>query len=274
MRWLILLQFLLVPFVLWSVRFYELPLFVSAFLLLFPWTVFLYFDVAKKKSVVEAEQQKTREEISLLAAGLAHEIRNPLNTIKFNMRMLEEDIQPLANPELSELQQAIGVEIERLDRLLHSYLEYTTGETKRDKKSLELVDFIGDILNFATEEYRESGVSIIRHLPENPLHVDTDPVALRQVLLNVLINARQAMPEGGAIRVCLLNESNEVKITIEDEGVGIDDSIADKIFSPFFSARKGGSGLGLAVVKRLLDELEHGITIENLRKGVKVSILF
>jgi two-component system, NtrC family, sensor histidine kinase HydH len=215
-------------------------------------------------------------EIARLAGGLAHEIKNPLSTIRLNMELLAEDLGEAESPVVRRSLKRVDLvrrECHRLQSLLDDFLNFA----KVRRLHLEPSDLnhqIVDVLEFFEPEAREAGVEIIRYLdPELP-RVMLDREAFRQALLNLIINAKQAMPEGGQLVVRTASERSMVVVYLIDTGCGMDEKTASRMFEAFFSTKPNGSGLGLPTTQKIVDahggqigvqsELGHGtqITIE------------
>lgn len=188
-----------------------------------------------------------------LAAGLAHEIRNPLASIAGSSQMLRE------TPELQEdtrtLLDIIERESTRLNGLISDFLAYT-GPSLRNVGPVDLADLIGEVVEAVrTGEAREKGVEVEKPVLTD-LFVDGDAEQLKQVLWNLVRNAVQATPPGGHVRVDLFTERRLAEryavMTVNDTGKGIDPAITAKIFNPFFTTKEGGTGLGLAISQRIV----------------------
>jgi len=226
--------------------------------------------------VVQMERDLRRSErlaaVGELSASIAHEIRNPLAAISGSVQVLERTLHDLGE-EPARLMSIVLREIERLDRLITDFLNFARPRPLRTERvSLALV--VAETLD-AFERALPDGVVLERHL-ERDLHVQADPAQLRQALWNLVINACQAMPEGGrlgvgvravqeslaqgggtAYRITVAEEKPAVaEIAVMDQGAGIADDVLEHVFDPFFTTKRDGSGLGLAVVHRVV--AEHG----------------
>ncbi|HVT30461.1 MAG TPA: ATP-binding protein [Lacipirellulaceae bacterium] len=215
-------------------------------------------------------------EIARLAGGLAHEIKNPLSTIRLNMDLLAEDLADVETPAGRRALKRIDVvrrECQRLQSLLDDFLSYAKVRRLRPESS-DLNHQIEDVLDFFAPEAKEAGVEIVRYLdPELP-RVMLDREAFRQALLNLIINAKQAMPEGGQLVVRTSAQGGTVEINLIDTGCGMDDGTLSRMFEAFYSTKPGGSGLGLPTTEKIIaahggqirvqSEVGHGtqITIE------------
>jgi len=186
-----------------------------------------------------------------LTSGVAHEVKNPLNAMMIHLELLKEKLE--APPE--EVQQSlevIGSEIRRLDRVVQGFLRFIRPE----ELSLKLLDvnvLLKDVVALLETEWQKEGIRFAFHFdPTLPL-VAADEELVRQAFLNILLNACQAMPNGG--KVSILTEGEEwdfVKVSIADSGVGIPPEDIDKIFHLYYTTKSGGSGIGLSLVYRVV----------------------
>ncbi len=215
-------------------------------------------------------------EIAQLAGGLAHEIKNPLSTIRLNMELLAEDMGEAESPVVRRSLKRVEVvrrECQRLQSLLDEFLNFAKVR-RLQLQSSDLNYQIADALEFFAPEAKDAGVEIVRYLdPELP-RVMLDREAFRQALLNLIINAKQAMPEGGELVVRTAAKSDMVVVHLIDTGCGMNEATASRMFEAFFSTKPNGTGLGLPTTQKIIDahggrigvqsELGHGtqITIE------------
>ncbi|MAQ15214.1 MAG: hypothetical protein CMN30_10530 [Sandaracinus sp.] len=188
--------------------------------------------------------------IGRMAAHVTHEVRNPLSSIGLNVEMLEDEIAP-GDGEARALLRAIQKEIDRLSGLTDEYLRLA----RLPAPALE-VDDVGDalasVLSFVRREMEATGVDLVEDRdPDLPL-VAFDEAQLRQALLNLLRNAREAQPEHPWIRVAAKREGHGVRIDVEDRGIGIDEKGRARIFDLFFTTKERGSGLGLPLTQQIV----------------------
>jgi PAS domain S-box-containing protein len=218
-------------------------------------------DITERKRIEEAlqraEQLKT---VGEWATGLVHEIKNPLAGIKGSVEVLADEAS-IPDEDRAIVAQAVE-EIKRIELLLKSLLNFA----KPPKPQLALVD-VNDILNktiaFALRHpslLSESSVAINVFKDFDPELPQTmaDPMQMQQVFLNLLLNAMEAMPDGGilATKTSYDTKLGSIQITISDTGSGMDESVKSKVFQPFFTTKRKGSGLGLAITRRLVEQ--HG----------------
>ena len=214
-------------------------------------------------------------EIAQLAGALAHEIKNPLSTIRLNMDMLAEDLGEPETPQQRRALKRVDVvrrECSRLQSLLDDFLNFA----KVRRLSLEPSDLnhqIEDVLDFFAPEAKEAGIEITRYLDPDLPRVRLDREAFRQALLNLIINAKQAMPDGGQLVVRTAAQGDTVAIILIDTGCGMDDRTASKMFEAFFSTKPGGSGLGLPTTQKIIDGHGGRISVQSeVSRGTQITI--
>lgn len=199
----------------------------------------------------------------VLASGLAHEIRNPLNAMNINLQMLEEELQGLPGAADAEWQELLGStksEIKRLERLVNNFLQYARPAAARFE-TRDVNELIRATAAFLQADFRQSGVRLELDLEPLLPTVEIDESQLKQALMNILVNARQVLHEGGGVVVrSRAGAAGEALVEIADDGPGIKPEAVDKIFEPFFSQRRGGTGLGLAIARLIVER--HGGRIE------------
>jgi signal transduction histidine kinase len=214
-------------------------------------------------------------EIARLAGGLAHEIKNPLSTIRLNMGLLAEDLGEPESPSTRRALKRVDVvrrECQRLQSLLDDFLNYA----KVRRLNLEPTDLnhqIVDVLDFFEPEARDAGVEIVRYLDPQLPRVMLDRETFRQALLNLIINAKQAMPNGGQIVVRTAPQGDTVAIYLIDTGIGMDDRTASRMFEAFYSTKPGGSGLGLPTTQKIVDAHSGRISVQSeVGRGTQFTI--
>jgi len=214
-------------------------------------------------------------EIARLAGGLAHEIKNPLSTIRLNMELLSEDLAEARTPAERRAAKRVDVvrrECQRLQSLLDDFLHYA----KVRRMHLEPSDLnhqIEDVLDFFAPEAEEAGIEIVRYLDPDLPSVLLDREAFRRALLNLIINAKQAMSDGGQLVVRTAAQGDHVAIYLIDSGCGMDDRTASKMFEAFFSTKPGGSGLGLPTTQKIIAGHGGRISVESeVGRGTQFTI--
>ena len=201
-------------------------------------------------------------EIATLAGGLAHEIKNPLSTIRLNMELLAEDFADAQTPRERRALQKIAVverECQRLQGLLDDFLKFARLR-QLDLQPSDLNEEVRRVLEFFAPKAAGSGIDITCFFdPDLPL-VQLDREAFNAVLLNLVLNAEQAMPSGGRLAVRTRPLPGAVALDLIDTGCGMDEETQSKIFEAFYSTKPGGSGLGLPTARKIVEA--HGGRID------------
>ena len=218
--------------------------------------------VRRRARAAEARAQRSERLafVGTLAGGLAHEIRNPLSTLSLNLQLLAEDARGEETPEAKRRARRIEVvrgETKRLNDILEEFLRFAR-EHKLKMKTVDVNQVVGRVLDFQSAEALSRGVQIRSSFGEVPW-VRLDEDLFRQAMLNISINAEQAMPEGGDLMVRTYAVRDSVNIDVVDTGVGIPDDVMPRLFDVYFSTKARGTGLGLAMARRIIEE--HGGTI-------------
>ena len=205
---------------------------------------------------------------------LVHEIRNPLNSINLNLQILEEDLSaenPSSPSDVQKRVRRIRGEVERLDRILTDFRRYAnlpplTFET------CDLAPLIEEVLDFNEPEAQRQKVQVNSEIQPLPL-VQLDQSQFKQALLNLIINGVQAMEDGGTLTVRAKPLNGGVQINVEDTGQGIDPEQLDKIFDLFLSTKEDGTGVGLTIVKQIIEGHGGQVNVESKPgQGTKFSI--
>ncbi len=204
-----------------------------------------------------------------LAAGLAHEIRNPLGSLIGSDEILAESMgKDHPKYEFIEILQS---EHRRLRDKLNEFLSFARPATPSILPN-SINDVIGETAKLAQKHAQKAGCTIDLNLGAEIPDVPMDADQMKQVLLNLLLNSCQAMPEGGRITVTSLVEEEWVRVSVEDEGKGVDESISGRMFDPFFTTKKDGTGLGLAIAKQLVESMRGSIDFQRLPGGTRFNV--
>ncbi len=203
--------------------------------------------------------------LNILAAGFVHEIKNPLNAISINLQLLNEDLQKRNSGEDSKMSERVRLlqrEVSRLDNILSDFLRFA----KRHELHLEECDIneiIDTVLDFISPEAMQNSIRILKSFEAGLPKCNLDINTIRQALLNIILNAQQAMPEGGELIVRTYGNDENIFIDITDTGVGIQRDRIDKIFRVYYSTKETGTGLGLPTAKRIIEENKGTISIRS-----------
>jgi len=231
-------------------------------------------------SLDEQERQRYQAqyaEIASLAGGLAHEIKNPLSTIGMNLELLVEDLAEGESPRdrrmLGKIQ-SIQKECLHLEDILNAFLQFArVGEL--DLVEADLNAIVREFIEFYQPQAADQRIEISPHLASDLPPVPLDRSLIRQVLMNLTLNAQQAMPDGGVLEIQTYLRDDRVHLDLIDSGIGMDDRTRSKMFQTFFSSRPGGSGLGLPTVQKIVEA--HAATIDcesEPGRGTQFSISF
>lgn len=227
-------------------------------------------DIQRKqqKQIHETYMQMHRmDRMSLLgqlAAGLAHEIRNPLGSLIGSDEILAESMsRDHPNYEFVDILQK---EHRRLRDKLNEFLSFAKPSALCIIPN-NLNDIVQATVNLAEKQIQKSGCTLDLRLDKSLNEAPVDADKMKQILLNLLLNACQAMPDGGKITIATGKENGFVYISIEDQGIGIDEQVRNRIFEPFFTTKEDGTGLGLAIVKQLLETMNGTIEVKPTENG-------
>lgn len=197
--------------------------------------------------------------IGKMAAHVTHEIRNPLSSISLNIELLDEELAGATLPgEARELLAAITREVERLGNLSEEYLRLARIPTSR-MDAEDLGALVLDVAKFSRPELARADFELTVEVAEGLPPTLFDEAQLRQAVLNLLRNAREATSGGGVIELSVLAEGMSVVLLVADRGGGIPEGLRERVFDPFFSTKGEGTGLGLATTRRIVDA--HGGTL-------------
>lgn len=221
--------------------------------------------LADVNSQLEAsfEQLRRADRLSALgqlSAGLAHEIRNPLGAIEGALQILQRSELPSATRQ--EFGQLAQGEVNRLKRLVSDFLGFARPQSPR-RHPTEVKTLLDSVAALASETARGAGIHIRIDLENELPLILVDSEQIKQVLLNLAINATEAMPGGGEIVLRASKTLDSVSLEVQDQGTGIDAENLERIFDPFFTTRDGGTGLGLSIAYRIISH--HGGHIKALQ---------
>lgn len=203
----------------------------------------------------EIELSRRLAAIGRLTSGVAHEVKNPINAIVVHLEVLRQKLKEI-DPDTRRHMDVIGSEIQRLDRVVQTLVDFSRPVELRlaDTDLRKLVD---DVVLLASPAAEQNRVRIERQAGSDAMPVRIDSDLVKQAVLNIVINGVQAMASGGDLNIAIRREGENALITIRDHGPGIAPDIRDKIFNLYFTTKKGGSGIGLAMAYRVV-QLHHG----------------
>jgi signal transduction histidine kinase len=203
----------------------------------------------------ELELSRRLAAIGRLTSGVGHEVKNPINAIVVHLELLKNKIAADDSKALRHLD-VIQSEIQRLDRVVQTLVDFSR-PVELQLKEQDLRQVISSVMALASADLETRNVTVRTDLPDHPIMAKVDADLLRQAVLNVVLNGAQAMQGGGLLKVDLVEESRMALIAIRDSGDGIPEEIQQKIFNLYFTTKKEGSGIGLAMTYRVV-QLHNG----------------
>jgi two-component system, NtrC family, sensor histidine kinase HydH len=209
--------------------------------------------------------------IGQLSAGLAHEIRNPLASLSGAIGILRRN--PSAAEKRSECLDIMDKECQRLDNLLTSFLDYAKPRPPRLLK-IDISSVLDSVIGLVSHTLGQKSIALRKETALQLPALECDPELLKQVLVNLLINAIQASPDGGEILLQARIRGASLIIQVKDQGSGVNAEDLDKIFDPFFTTKENGTGLGLSVAYQIIEQFGGTLTAErNSSRGMTFSVL-
>jgi PAS domain S-box-containing protein len=203
----------------------------------------------------EIELSRRLAAIGRLTSGVAHEVKNPINAIVVHLEVLRQKLSAVDPDTLRHLD-VIGSEITRLDRVVQTLVDFTRPVELRLVET-DLRKLADEVVSLASLDAGRQNVRIERAASPGPLMARVDADLVKHAILNIVMNGMQAMPSGGTLHLETRRDGETGMITVRDEGAGIPAEIRDKIYNLYFTTKKGGSGIGLAMTYRVM-QLHHG----------------
>ncbi len=227
----------------------------------------------KKMQKMQEELRKLDRLSALgqLAAEVAHEVKNPLGIIKNSAQTLESN--PLSEMRRKEIVSFIIEEAERINKVVDNFLQFAR-HPKMKKEKTNIIDVLNRTIRLISDTLTKNNIEVIKDYTERIPLVRVDPSQLQQLFLNLILNAIEAMPKGGELKISAQLEREEILIAFSDTGRGIPSKLQKKIFEPFYTTREHGTGLGLAIAQKIVESYGGRITLESeVGKGSTFKIL-
>ena len=231
--------------------------------------LYLARNTAMLRRSMEETYVEQSSELTRLVAGLAHEIRNPLHALQLNLhtfRKAQSEQSMLDQHEIERMLDESNREINRIESLMHELVGFATPEEPK----LELIDLSAEVaaaVDFVGQEMIRQDIAVKVHSPATSVTVKLDRGRLRQILLNLLHNAADAMPAGGKVDVIISSRRGQAHLIVADNGPGVPEANRKRIFEPFYTEKPEGSGLGLALVKRFVEQSRGKIQYRSSDSG-------
>jgi signal transduction histidine kinase len=217
-------------------------------------------------------------EMAELAGGLAHELRNPLSTMMVNLKLLAENLQDTtANFDDVRRRALLKVDVlrreaERLQSLFDDFLNLAT-PCKLERSQCDLNKVVARLVEFFEPMLRSCGIVLDVSMTDGPVWVSADEKLLSQAMLNLVVNAQEAMQQGGTLTLSTSREEGCGLIRVADTGVGISENNRERILRPFFSTKAKGSGLGLSITRRIIHEHSGELTFMNNQPSGTIFVI-
>lgn len=221
------------------------------------------------------DSQRPLVDVEMMAAGIAHEVRNPLNALQINLSILEQELSEHIPDKSSHVFQVVGKianELRSLDNFVTEFLRYA----RPPRLKLEPVPvrpLLTDLATFIGPECAKKGVSLSVSGERGPGTVLADGFQLKHAVLNLVLNALQSTPAGGSISIETEGDAGRLDIVVRDTGEGIAQEFLGRVFDVFFTTREGGTGLGLPIARRIVEG--HGGTLQvqsRLGEGTRATL--
>jgi signal transduction histidine kinase len=224
-----------------------------------------------ESSTLKLLQAEKLGAIGKLVASIVHEMRNPLSTVKMNLRIMEKrgELSDALNEHLLIARDQVA----RLERMLNELLEYSK-PVQPDLAPVDIKSLIEQVSDDVVARLADKNVRLSRIIPDHPIVLTTDADLLNRIVDNILTNAIEASPEGSVISIEVV-DNEDLRVVISDQGKGMSEKILNQIFEPFFTTRGDGIGLGMPNVKKFVEALESKIEVESQEgEGTIFSLTF
>lgn len=220
-------------------------------------------DLRRRQQEERSARLQQLATLGELAGGLAHELKNPLSTIRLNLQLLLEDLEKLPGAQSSiNRAQSVRKEVDRLVQSLDDFLRFA-GRLELQAAPVKLNTLVSDIVDFFMPQAQATRVRVHCSLAGQDPVCRLDVNLFKQALLNLLLNAQQAMPNGGDLLVRTHIAGGSAYLDVSDTGAGISPEVMPHIFQAWFTTKKRGTGLGLATTRRIIEEHQGHITVSS-----------
>ncbi|HEY9053918.1 MAG TPA: ATP-binding protein [Rectinemataceae bacterium] len=218
----------------------------------------------KRKKETQLRRAESLAALTTLAAGVAHEINNPLGSISIRIQLLEK-LAASGAPDPGAMTKHLTVVKEEIERLKGIVVDFLFAVRPMDIQLLseDAAALMEEVAEFIGPEAERAGVEVTTEIGKNLPHILMDKRHMKQALLNLVQNALAAMPSGGRLGLCARYQDDEVQLSVSDTGTGIPEALLTKIFEPYFTTKKHGTGLGLTITFKIIKEHTGDISLES-----------
>ena len=224
----------------------------------------------KRKEESRLRRAENLASLTTLAAGMAHEIKNPLGSISIHIQLLQKTLEKQSNSsgkagfddKTKRYFKVVKEEIERLNRIVVDFL-FAVRPMNLELRKGDINNLISQILEFVQLEFEQSKILCLLELDENAPEILMDERYMKQAMMNLVTNAKAAMPSGGVLTIATNCVENEIRISVCDTGIGIHKEHLEKIFEPYFTTKETGTGLGLTQVYKIIKEHQGEISVDS-----------
>ncbi|HEU5061183.1 MAG TPA: ATP-binding protein [Kofleriaceae bacterium] len=216
-------------------------------------------------SMGRGDSRDDKQLIEAVAAGIAHEVRNPLNALQINLQILDQELRALLPPGSAHIYAVLGKisrEVSNLDNFVSEFLRYARPPRLKIEQ-VTVGQVLGDLVTFLGPQFADRQVDLRLTAGGGPRVIQADSFQLKLALLNLLLNALQATSPGGSVEIATAGAGNQLSVEIRDSGEGVAPEQIERVFDVFFTTREGGTGLGLPIARRIIDEHGGSLTLES-----------
>jgi len=237
----------------------------------------VYVSERARSLHAQLQEESRLAYVGTLAAGIAHEVRNPLSSVKMNVQMMENRLAKVGSSEDADYLKAkverIKGEVERLESSVNHFLAFARPAPLR-LETTQVNDIVDNTLELLQPQCQSGGVQLVRKLARDLPPVQIDPRQFVQAVENLVLNAMQASGRGGTVTVATTYEDGAVVLAVSDDGPGIPPELQERIFNVFFTTRQGGTGLGLNIVSRIVEEHHFRLDLDSeVGRGTTFKII-
>jgi PAS domain S-box-containing protein len=234
-------------------------------------------DITEKRNrETRLRRAENLASLTTLAAAVAHEIKNPLGAISIHLQLMQKSIAKNDSQPNQSIQKYLSILNDEVDRLNHIVVDFlfAVRPMSLELRKADINVLIDEIAEFIRAELEQSRIRLLLEPDENLPPALIDERHMKQVLLNLIQNAQAAMPNGGLLTIATQVSDNEIRISICDTGIGINEENLKKIFEPYFTTKDNGTGLGLTLVYKIIKEHRGEISVESrVGEGTNFEII-